>query len=75
LLGNDSVNTFPQDPKRPTIGRLLVGNGSVNTPKTIRDNRRQGFFLVVRPEAIKREDKREQTVVRSLESSVEEEFI
>jgi hypothetical protein len=25
------------------IGRLLLVNGSVNTPKTIRDNRRQCF--------------------------------
>jgi hypothetical protein len=43
LLGNDSVNTFPLEPKRATIGRLLLGNGSVNTPKTIRDNIRRCF--------------------------------
>jgi hypothetical protein len=39
LLGNDSVNIFPREPKRATIGRLLLGNGSVNTPKTTGDNR------------------------------------
>jgi hypothetical protein len=31
-LGNDSVNTFPREQTRATIGRLLLGNGSVNTP-------------------------------------------
>jgi hypothetical protein len=38
LLGNDSVNTFRREPTCATIGRLLLGNCSVNTPKTIRDN-------------------------------------
>jgi hypothetical protein len=40
LLGNDLLNTFPQEPTCATIGCLLLGNGSVNTPKTIQDNRR-----------------------------------
>jgi hypothetical protein len=31
LLGNDSVNTFPREPTRETIGRLLLGNGAVYT--------------------------------------------
>jgi hypothetical protein len=43
LLGNDSVNTFPWEPTRATIGHLLLDNGSVNTPKTRRDNRRRRF--------------------------------
>jgi hypothetical protein len=43
LLGNDSVNTFPRKPTRATIGRLLLDNGSVNTPKTIRDNKGRCF--------------------------------
>jgi hypothetical protein len=32
LLGNGSVNTFPLEPTRATIGRPLRGNGTVNTP-------------------------------------------
>jgi hypothetical protein len=32
LLGNDSVNTFPRKRTRATVGRLLLGNGPVNTP-------------------------------------------
>jgi hypothetical protein len=43
LLGNDSVSTFLWEPTRATVERLLLGNGSVNTPKTIRDNRRRCF--------------------------------
>jgi hypothetical protein len=43
LLGNDSVNTFPLEPTRATIRRLLLGNGSLNTPKITRDNRRRCF--------------------------------
>jgi hypothetical protein len=43
LLGNDSVNTFTREPTRATIGRLLIGNGSINTPKTVRDYRRRCF--------------------------------
>jgi hypothetical protein len=43
LLGNASVNTFPREPTR-AIARLLIGNGSINTPKTIRDNRRRCFL-------------------------------
>jgi hypothetical protein len=39
FLGNDSVNTFLQEPTHATIGRLLLGNGSVNTP-----NRRRCFL-------------------------------
>jgi hypothetical protein len=34
LLGNDSVNKSPREPTRETIGRLLLGNGSVNKPNT-----------------------------------------
>jgi hypothetical protein len=37
---NSPVNTFPLGATRATIGRLLLGNGSVNTPKTIRDDKR-----------------------------------
>jgi hypothetical protein len=44
LLGNDSVNIFPREPTHVTIGRLLLGNGSVQTPETIRDNRRRCFL-------------------------------
>jgi hypothetical protein len=40
LLDNDSVNTFPREQTRITVECLLLGNGSVNTPKTVRDNRR-----------------------------------
>jgi hypothetical protein len=43
LLGNDLVYTFLREPTRATIGRILLGNGLVNTPKTIRDNRRRCF--------------------------------
>jgi hypothetical protein len=43
LLGNDSVNTFPREPTRAKVGRLLLGNGVFNTPKIIRDNRRRRF--------------------------------
>jgi hypothetical protein len=43
LLGNHSVNTFPRKQTRGTIGRPLLGNGWVNTPKNIRDNRRRCF--------------------------------
>jgi hypothetical protein len=43
LLGNYSVNTLPLEPTWATIRRLLLGNGSINTPKTIRDNRRRCF--------------------------------
>jgi hypothetical protein len=32
LLGNGAVNTFSQKKMRWTIGRQLVGNGTVNTP-------------------------------------------
>jgi hypothetical protein len=37
-------NTFPRGPTRATIGRILRRNGSVNTLKTIRDNRRRCFL-------------------------------
>jgi hypothetical protein len=40
FLCNGSVNTFPRERTRATIRRRLLGNSSVNTPKTIRDNRR-----------------------------------
>jgi hypothetical protein len=40
-LGNDLVNTFPREPTSAKIGRLLLGNGSINTSKTIRDNRQR----------------------------------
>jgi hypothetical protein len=43
LLGNDSVNTFPREPTRATIGRLLLSKGSVNKPKTIWENGRRCF--------------------------------
>jgi hypothetical protein len=43
LLGNYSVNTFQRESIRATKGRLLLGNGSVNTPETIRDNKRWCF--------------------------------
>jgi hypothetical protein len=43
LLGNDSVNTFPREPTRATMGHPLLCNGSVNTLKTIWDNRRLCF--------------------------------
>jgi hypothetical protein len=43
LLGNDSVSTFPRKHTRATIGRTLLGNRSVNTPKVIWDNRRLCF--------------------------------
>jgi hypothetical protein len=43
LLGNCLVNTFPREPTRVTIECLLLGNRSVNTPKTMRDNRRRCF--------------------------------
>jgi hypothetical protein len=49
LVGNDSVNTFPREPTR-AIGRLLLGNGSVNIPKqygTTEDD----VFRGVHPEA------------------------
>jgi hypothetical protein len=42
LLGNGSVNTFLQEPTRAKVGRLLRGNGAVNTPK-IQDKRRRCF--------------------------------
>jgi hypothetical protein len=45
LLGSNSVNTFPREPTCATIGRLLLGNGSVNTLKIIRDNTRWCFPL------------------------------
>jgi hypothetical protein len=43
LLGNDSVSTFPPGPTRSKVEHLLLGKGSVNTPKTIRDNRIRRF--------------------------------
>jgi hypothetical protein len=51
LLGNDSVNTCPQYTslnKREALfyvvrAATLLCNGAVNTPKTIRDNRRRYF--------------------------------
>jgi hypothetical protein len=33
LLGNDSVNTFQRKPTWATVGRLLLVNGAVNTPR------------------------------------------
>jgi hypothetical protein len=32
LLGNDTVNRFPREPTRATLGKPLPGNGSVDTP-------------------------------------------
>jgi hypothetical protein len=43
LLGNDSVKTFPREPTCAKIGRLLLGYGSLHTPKTKRDNRKRCF--------------------------------
>jgi hypothetical protein len=43
LPGNDWVNSSPRESTHAKIRRLLPGNGSVNTPKTIRDNRRRCF--------------------------------
>jgi hypothetical protein len=43
LLGKDSVNAFPRNPMRERIERLFLGNGSVNTTETIRDNKRRCF--------------------------------
>jgi hypothetical protein len=51
LVGNDSVNTLQREPTRATVGLLLLGNGSVNTPKTVRDKRRR-CFPWIRPETI-----------------------
>jgi hypothetical protein len=34
---------IPAEPTRAVIGRLFLGNGSVNMPKTIWDNRRRCF--------------------------------
>jgi hypothetical protein len=45
LLGNDLVNTFPREQTHATVGRLLLGNGSVNTSKIIRDNIWRWFTL------------------------------
>jgi hypothetical protein len=36
LLGNESLNTFPQKHTRGTTARLLTGNGAVNTPQQFR---------------------------------------
>jgi hypothetical protein len=44
FLGNDSVNTFSREPTHTKIGCLLLGNGSLNMTKTIRDNRRRCFL-------------------------------
>jgi hypothetical protein len=41
LLG---INTFPRKQTRTRIGRLLLSNRSVNTPKIIRDHRRRCFY-------------------------------
>jgi hypothetical protein len=41
LLGNDSVNTFPRELTCAKLRRLLLENGSVNTPKTMRGDRRR----------------------------------
>jgi hypothetical protein len=75
LLGNNLVNIFPREPTRATIGRLLLGNGSVNTPKTIRDNRRRCFPWGPPRVYITRSSKGAEVVVRSWETSVEEEII
>jgi hypothetical protein len=73
LLGNDSVNIFPRVPTR-AIGRPLLGNESIKKPKTIRDNRRRCFPWGP-PWGYIMEVPREQSViVRSWETSVEEEF-
>jgi hypothetical protein len=33
LLVNDSVNTIPRELTRATIGRLLLGNSAIKTPR------------------------------------------
>jgi hypothetical protein len=43
LLGNDSVNTCPRLFYAWSAPRPLLCNGVVNTPKTIRDNKRRCF--------------------------------
>jgi hypothetical protein len=69
LLGNDSVNTFPREPTRATVGRLLLGNRSVNKPS----QQQKGYvFCMVRTEGQRRSF---ELVVRSWESSVEEELV
>jgi hypothetical protein len=73
LLGNDSVNIFPREATCGKIGRLLLGNGSVNTPKTIQDNRTRCFPWAPPRGYITRSSKGA-VVVRSWESSGEEEF-
>jgi hypothetical protein len=73
LLCNNSVNTFPWEPMCATIGHLLLGNGSVNTPKPIRDDRRWRFPWGL-PRGYITWSSKEAVVVRSRESSVEEEF-
>jgi hypothetical protein len=43
MLGNDSINIFPWESTHATVVLILLGNGSVNTPKTIRYSRRRRF--------------------------------
>jgi hypothetical protein len=74
LLGNDSVNTFPLETTRATTGCLLLGNGSVNMPKTIRDKRRRGFPRGPPRSYITRSSREQLVVAKNWESSVGEEF-
>jgi hypothetical protein len=65
---------IPREPTRTTIGRLLLGNGSVNTHKIIRGNRRRCFPRASPLDYIT-ESSEGAAVVGSGESSVEEAFI
>jgi hypothetical protein len=67
LLGNDSVNTFSRTPTRATIGRLFLGNRSVKTPKTIKDNRRRCFPWGPPRGYITNSSREQLVVVRSLD--------
>jgi hypothetical protein len=73
ILYCGSVYTFQREPVCATVGRLLLGNGSVNKPNqsgTIED----GVFRGVLPEAIQQEVPREQLLLeveRVLEMAVE----
>jgi hypothetical protein len=74
LLGNGSLNIFLWKRTCETIGCLLLGNGSVNTPKIIRRNR--GWYFPWGPPQgyITGSSKRAVSFVRSWACSVEEEF-
>jgi hypothetical protein len=62
---------IPREPTRATIGRILLGNGSVNTRKTIRDKRRWCFSWGPPQGYIKEVPKEQLVAVRCWESSFE----